>query len=135
MKERLLSILEKSRTYTLSVADAMPESSFNTQLIRDSWEFGDLLNHIAYGIQWWDSNVIKKIVTEWEEPATPTNKEDIMMYIHEGYDMVKRTIEESEISDDLINNFNSTLDHITHHRGQAVLFLRKNNITPPEYDY
>ena len=135
MKERLLSTLEKSRSYTLAVADAMPESSFNARPINDSWEFGDLLNHIAYGILWWDSNVIKGIETEWEEPTTPANKEAIKKYVGESYDVLKQTIEKSEVSNDLVFGFNSTLDHVTHHRGQAVLFLRHNNITPPGYDY
>lgn len=27
----------------------------------------------------------------------------------------------------------ATLDHITHHRGQAIIYLRCNNIAPPEY--
>ena len=135
MKERLLSILEKSRNYTLAVADVMPENAFNTKPINDSWEFGDLLNHIAYGIQWWDSNVIKDMETEWEEPTTPGSKAAIIKYIGESYDLLKQTIEESEISDDLIYGFNSTLDHVTHHRRQAVLFLRHYKITPPEYDY
>jgi hypothetical protein len=29
----------------------------------------------------------------------------------------------------------ATLDHITHHRGQAVLYLRTHGIEPPEYVY
>lgn len=135
MKERLLSILEKSRNYTLAVADAMPENAFNTRLLNDSWEFGDLLNHIAYGIQWWDSNVIKNIKTDWIEPATPGNKQAILKYLGESYDMLRQTVDKSEISDDLMYGFNATLDHVTHHRGQAVLFLRHNKITPPGYDY
>ena len=135
MKEKLLNILEKSRSYTLAVADAMPESSFNAKPINDSWEFGKLLNHIAYGILWWESNVIKNIETEWEEPATLSNKEAIKKYLNDSYEVLKQTVEKSEVSDDLILGFNSTLDHITHHRGQAVLFLRYNDITPPEYDY
>lgn len=31
--------------------------------------------------------------------------------------------------------FHSTLDHITHHRGQATVQLRLRGIVPPEYVY
>jgi uncharacterized damage-inducible protein DinB len=135
MKETLLSVLENSRNYTIAVADAMPEKAYNTKLLKDSWEYGDLLIHIAYGIRWWDSNFIKNIKTDWEPPKTPDTKKAILKYIGESFDTLTKTLENTKISDEVIYGFNATIDHITHHRAQAVLFLRNNNITPPEYVY
>lgn len=135
MKEKFLTILENSRNYTLAVANAMPEKEFGSKIVKESWEFGDLLNHIAFGIEWWDSNVIKKIETEWNPPKTPDTKKELLKYIDKSFDILKDTLEKSKMTDDDIFGFNSTFDHITHHRGQAVLFLRQHNITPPEYVY
>ncbi|MEM6517680.1 MAG: DinB family protein, partial [Bacteroidota bacterium] len=28
---------------------------------------------------------------------------------------------------------NFTIDHVTHHRGQATIYLRMNGIKPPDY--
>jgi uncharacterized damage-inducible protein DinB len=39
------------------------------------------------------------------------------------------------VSDSVVKGFQATIDHITHHRGQAVLHLRGQGITPPEYVY
>ena len=135
MKEKLFDILENSRNYTIAVADAMPVKGYNTKLIKESWKFDDLLIHIGYGILWWDSNFIKNTSTDWEPPETPDTKKAVLEYIDESYDTLKRTLENSKISDDVIYGFNATIDHITHHRAQAILFLRHNSITPPEYTY
>jgi uncharacterized damage-inducible protein DinB len=135
MKEKLLSVLENSKSYTSAVANAMPEEIYKSQLLKDSWAYDDLLIHIAYGIRWWDSNVINNIKTDWEPPKTPDTKKAVLKYMEDSYDILKKTVENSEINDELIYGFNATIDHITHHRAQAVLFLRNNNITPPEYVY
>ncbi|MCH7400883.1 DinB family protein [Belliella kenyensis] len=135
MKEKLLTILENSRNYTLAVANAMPEAKFSFKLVNESWEFGDLLNHIAYGIEWWDAHIIRKIETEWNPPMTPKTKDELLKYIDKSFGILKDTLQKSEMTDEDILAFNSAFDHITHHRGQAVLFLRQNNITPPEYAY
>jgi uncharacterized damage-inducible protein DinB len=40
-----------------------------------------------------------------------------------------------KLTDKAVQGFHATIDHITHHRGQAVIYLRSNGITPPEYTY
>ena len=135
MKKKLLTVLENSRNYTVAVADAMPEKDYNSKVIKESWKFDDLLTHIGYGIIWWNSNFIKNTKTEWEPPKTPATKKAVIEYLSGAYDTLKETLENSEISDDVIYGFNATIDHVTHHRAQAVLFLRHTNITPPEYIY
>lgn len=58
MKEQFAATLENSRTYTLAVANAMPEKDYHFKPAGAGWDFGELLNHIAYGIEWWESNFI-----------------------------------------------------------------------------
>jgi uncharacterized damage-inducible protein DinB len=135
MKEKLLSVLENSINYTMAVAEAMPEEAYHTQLLKEGWFYGDLLTHIAYGIRWWDATFIKNSKTDWEPPTTPATKQAVLEYMGESFDQLKNTLENSEINDEVVYGFNATIDHITHHRAQAVLFLRNNNITPPEYVY
>lgn len=133
MKEKLFAILENSKSYTLAVAEAMPENDYGTRLLPESWTFSDLLFHIGYGIRWWEANYMKGTKTDWNPPQTPGSKAEIVDYIRESYGMVRQTLENNSISDDLLYGFSATTDHITHHRAQAVLFLRYKNIAPPEY--
>jgi uncharacterized damage-inducible protein DinB len=88
MKEHLLKAIVNSRNYTLSMAEFMPPEAYATKLTSE-WGFGELLNHITYGIHWWTEN-------------------------YGAY---------------------AALDHVTHHRGQCVLFFRSRGIEPPEYIY
>lgn len=135
MKEQLLTTLENSRNYTLAVAEAMPANLYNSRPTESIWSFKELLAHIAYGIQWWNDNHIKKVQTEWDPPGVKNSKKQIVESLNQAYTSLKDTISKASVNDDIINGFHATNDHITHHRGQAVIHLRCQNITPPEYTY
>lgn len=135
MKENLLSLLENSRGYTLAVADAIPLKLDEFKPAADSWSFREQLHHIAYGIEWWNENYIKGVKTAWEPPATKKTLKETVAYLNQSYDTWKKTVNKAAMNDDLVKGFHATLDHITHHRGQLIVYLRINGITPPEYAY
>lgn len=135
MKEYLLTTLENSRNYTLAVADAMPEKNYSFKPVPEVWAFLEQLHHIAYGIGWWQENYIKGNKIDWAPTPVKKNRKEVINYLNASYDSLKDTITKSKESDDLIKGFNSTLDHITHHRGQLVVYLRCNDIAAPEYTY
>jgi uncharacterized damage-inducible protein DinB len=93
------------------------------------------LNHIAYGIYWWEDNFIKGHKTEWNPPVAKTGKQAVLAYLDKAYGSLEKTIQSITVSDDTVAGFHATLDHITHHRGQATVYLRCKGITPPEYEY
>lgn len=135
MKKHLLSTLENSRNYTLAVAAAMPADRFSSRPVEGMMSFGELLNHIAYGIQWWEDNFIKGKDTGWNPPESKEDLAQTIHYINEAYDSLKKTLEQSDTDEKVLNGFYATLDHITHHRGQAVVHLRLHSMVPPEYVY
>ena len=135
MKEQLLATLETSRNYTLAVAEAMPETSYSFKPIGAGWNFIELMHHIAYGIQWWQENFIQGNEIPWEQPALKMNKQDIIDYLHQAYTSLQTLMGKQKLTDAAVQGFHATIDHTTHHRGQAVAYLRCNNITPPEYVY
>jgi uncharacterized damage-inducible protein DinB len=135
MKEQLLSTLDNSRNYTLAVADAMPANGYTSKPVKDVWSFGELMNHIAYGIEWWEANFIKGKKTDWDPPVVKNDKETCTKNLAHAYDALKATMSLKKIDDDVLKGFHSTLDHITHHRGQATIHLRNQGIVPPEYTY
>lgn len=135
MKENLLSLLENSRGYTLAVAEAMPVNLDNFKPAADVWNFREQLHHIAYGIEWWKDNYVKGIKTSWEPPATSKSRKDVLVYLNQAYDSLKDAVTNATIGDDHIKGFFATLDHITHHRAQVIVYLRCNGIAAPEYTY
>ena len=135
MKEQLLTTMENSRNYTLAVAGAMPDELYNAQLVNGAWNFRELLHHIAYGIEWWEDNFINGKKTEWDPPPASKDKKQVIEYLTKAYSSLEKTLAKDKLSDEAIKGFHATIDHITHHRGQAVLHLRAQGITPPDYTY
>lgn len=135
MKEQLLSTIEQSKNYTLQVAEAMPEKEFHFKPSGAGWNFGELLNHIAYGIQWWQNNYITGNKTDWNPPPAKSKKQEIITSLKQAYDGLQKTIKQQSLTEQSVNGVHATIDHITHHRGQAVLYLRANGVEPPEYVY
>jgi uncharacterized damage-inducible protein DinB len=135
MKEQLLTTLENSRQYTLAVAEAMPEKNYSFKPTDTVWNFGELLQHIAYGIHWWEENYIKGNKTEWAPPVVTNKKKEAVDALQSAYDSLLKTVSKGSLTDEALKGFHATVDHITHHRGQAVLFLRLQGIVPPEYTY
>jgi uncharacterized damage-inducible protein DinB len=135
MQQQLVTTLENSRNYTLAVLEAIPQNLLGFKPVESVWTFGELLNHIAYGIEWWNDNCIKKVETEWNPPADKKTKKEIEAQINKAYATVGKTVEKLELNDAVIDGFYSTMNHVTHHRAQAVIYLRCNEITPPEYNY
>ncbi|HTH55545.1 MAG TPA: DinB family protein [Cyclobacteriaceae bacterium] len=135
MKEQLLTTLENSRAYSLAVADAMPENFYDWKPTDSVWTFKELLHHISYGIEWWNDNTIKKMNVDWNPPATVKDKAAVINYLTRAYDTMKSSIEKVNINEATILGFFSTIDHITHHRGQAVIYLRCKGIEAPAYSF
>jgi uncharacterized damage-inducible protein DinB len=135
MKEQLLSTVNNARTYMLQVAEAMPGEDYQFKPAGAGWNFGELLNHIAYGIQWWQNNYITGNKTDWNPPAAKTSKKEVIAGLNKHFDDLQQTLRQHPLNDQAVHGVHATLDHITHHRGQAVLYLRTNGINPPEYMY
>lgn len=134
MNNKLSATLANSKQYSLAVAGAMPENGYSFKPVEEVFSFGELLNHIAYGIEWWEANYVRGSKTEWAPPAAGTTKKEVNAYLEKAYDGLAKTIS-GTLSGEAISGFYATLDHITHHRGQATVYLRCKGITPPEYMY
>src|ERR1041385_7912774 len=114
MKDLLLTTLENSRAYTLAVAEAMPEKSYDFKPSESVWSFKELLHHVAYGIEWWNANNIKKVKMDWDPITTKKDKQEVVAYLNKAYDTLKETIKDQNMNDAVVLGFSSTLDHVTH---------------------
>ncbi|MBO9732083.1 MAG: DinB family protein [Chitinophaga sp.] len=135
MKAQLLATLNNAKDYTLRVAAAMPAEKFDFKPVPEVWTFGELLHHIGYGIGWWEENYIRQQSADWNPPAPTTGKKATIAYVEQAFDALQKSIDGITLSEPVIAGFYATIDHVTHHRGQATVYLRSNGITPPEYIY
>ncbi|MGX5820616.1 DinB family protein [Chitinophaga lutea] len=135
MKAQLLKTLANSRDYTLRVAESMPANGYGFKPDGAGWNFGELLSHIAYGIGWWKDNFLLGKETPWEQPEPAASKKAAIQSLTAAYADLQQAIGKLPLTDESVSGFYATNDHITHHRGQAVIYLRGKGITPPEYSF
>lgn len=133
MKDQMLATLENAKEYTLAVAAAMPDEHYAFKVADEVFTFNELLHHIGYGIYWWEENYIRQKETEWTPPAVTTGKKATVRYLTDAFRSLKKSVEALPENDKAIHGFYATIDHITHHRGQATTYLRYKGITPPAY--
>lgn len=135
MKAKLVSTIENSRTYTLAVANAMPEKSLQFRPTPEVMTFLELVNHITYGIHWWNENYVRNAKTPWDPPTSPAGRTAVLKDLDEAFRALRETVESATLTEETTHGVYTTLDHVTHHRGQATTYLRANGVTPPEYTY
>ena len=133
--ENLLATIENSRGYTLAVAEAMPEDRYDFRPTSAVWNFLELINHITYGINWYKENYIEKTKTPWEPPAPHKTKAATIKGLEHAFVALKKALNSVDLDEESTHGVYTTLDHITHHRGQATTYLRCNGIKPAEYIY
>lgn len=133
MKEQLLATLANAKEYTLAVAAAMPEEHYGFKPVDEVFTFNELLHHIAYGIYWWEENYIRQKETDWAPPTVTISKEATARYLTGAFTELKKSVKNLPAGDAAVHAFYTTIDHITHHRGQATTYLRCKGIMPPAY--
>jgi len=142
--------LENSRKYLILVAETMPEDKYNFRVAPDSMTFAENLMHIGYAIDWhsqsllggresrvWKTDTIFKVANK--------SKKDMIATIDKTFDKSLELIKQFDTTqfDDELDYFglNRTkrqiflllADHVTHHRGQMLVYMRLNGLVPPRY--
>jgi uncharacterized damage-inducible protein DinB len=144
-KKAMLERLENSKTYTLKVANLMPEADFGFKPVATEMDFGTQCLHMAQNLE--------MIVTRYlgaelpYPPATPNidKKEEVIDRVSRAYDFAIETVRQMKDADfgeevaffagpktklQMVNLMN---DHQAHHRGQIIVYLRLKGIAPPGY--
>ena len=146
----LLERVKQSRAYTLEFAAAMPEEKYGFRPVPEVRSFGQQLVHIAEA-----NGAIMEVHVKGEKDLKlhysgdgkerVASKADVIAQLNASYDYIQKGL--SPMIDAMLRDPIKTemgefsrlwgmqliLDHATHHRGQAVVYLRLNGIKPPEY--
>ena len=145
-----LERLEKSKEYLILVAETMPEDKYEFKATPESMSFAENLMHIGWAMDWHSQSLMggreaRDWNTDTELKVDNKSKKEMIAKISETFD---KTIE--FISDFDPNRLEERLDyfgadrtkrqilllladHITHHRGQMLVYMRLNGLKPPRY--
>jgi uncharacterized damage-inducible protein DinB len=145
LKAVVLKHLTTSRDFTLKVADQMPEADYAFKLTPPQMSFAEQMVHLASD----QANLLAPFTNGKPNPSKPAsmNKKDVIAFVRQSYDqsialVSKLTPAQIERS---YSGFGSpmsglellmfVLDHNTHHRASAEMYLRAKGITPAEYEF
>ncbi|MBC8755236.1 DinB family protein [Kordia sp. YSTF-M3] len=136
---------ENSKNYLLEMAAAMPEDKYDYKPTERQKTFRDQLLHIKSNMDWLSGRYFEKDETKERKEETYTTKAEVMKAITEGFDNTAKIIKTAtpEELKDMVPFFagqktklqilNLLQDHVTHHRGQLIVYLNLNGIKPPKY--
>jgi len=135
MKEIILKDFARSKTYTISVAEAMPEKDYQFKPVETVWSFMELLHHLAYSLKWMQDNYVAGNKSDWAPPQITSSKKALIEYLIQTFDTIEKELQQINFSNEKISGFYFMLEHNGHHRGQAVTYLRCCGATPPQFPF
>jgi uncharacterized damage-inducible protein DinB len=145
IKAIVVKHLTTSRDFTLKVAEQMPEADYGFKLTPPQMSFGEQMAHLASD----QAGLLAPFSSGKPQPSKPasTSKKDVIAFVRQSYDqsialVSKLTPAQIEKS---YPGFGSpmtglellmfVLDHSTHHRASAEMYLRAKGIAPAEYEF
>ena len=143
--EAFLEKWNNSKVYLMEVAQAMPEDLYNYKPTEREMSFGEQLFHIKGNMEWLSSTYFTKNEYVKSKNEKHTSKAETIALLEKSFDAVSEIIKKSDpkLLDVKVDFFagpktklqilNLLQDHVTHHRGQLLVYLNLNNIQPPAY--
>ena len=137
--------LKTSRDFTLKVADQMPEADYGFRLTPPQMSFAEQITHLAQEQAW----ILAPFSNDKSDPGTPAsmNKKDVLAFVQQSFDnsidkvskltpaQLATTYRSDEGSMTGLELLMFLMDHTTHHRASAEMYLRAKGITPAEYQF
>ena len=145
-KQDFQEFWSRAKTYSIEVAELMPEDQYGYKATPEVRSFQEHLIHIARNLYWLTSTfALQEDNPSSEIDFSDLSKKETIEALRQSFNYVDKAVE-SIRNEDLSTevNFGPVLmpkqrvfllmrDHMTHHRAQMILYLRLNGITPPEY--
>ncbi len=145
LKAAVLKHLATSRDFTLKVANQMPEDSYSFKLTPPQMSFAEQMVHLSQAFQEFLSPLSGN-PPKFEKPAS-LNKPDVLAFMKKSFDGAIEQV--SKLTPEQISKSYRTgggsvtgvdlllelMDHTTHHRASAEMYLRAKGITPTEYEF
>jgi uncharacterized damage-inducible protein DinB len=140
--------MANAKTYTLQVAELMPEDLYGFRPVEGEMSFKEQLIHIGKNLYWLSSTYLRETddpVKKMELNVNGLTKDQVIKFVSGAYEYaissyqavdVKTLSKEFNWSGGKMNKvqfMNLIQDHQTHHRGQLMVYLRLNKLQPPRY--
>ena len=146
-KTAFLEKWENSKNYLLEIAESMPEEQYGFQPTEREMDFKSQLLHIRGNMLWLGTTHFseEKFDRKALQENIPQTKAATIKVLSEAFDYVLERIKATDEDDftqevdffagrkSKLQILNLLQDHVTHHRGQLIVYLNLNQIEPPRY--
>ena len=145
-----LDVWQTATAHCLEVAHAMPEELYSYKPTELSKTFGEQMVHMAYTVELLTKRYVQgKEVKPNAPDASELSKAQILQMLEHGFSYVTEvinTVEQEQLDQTCVMYhsgntvsrafaFFYVLDHMNNHRAKANLYIRMNDIQPPEYTW
>ena len=143
-----LAFLEKwenSKSYLIAIAEAMPEDKYDFKPTERQMSFKEQLIHIKGNMKWLSITYFTNDNFEKGKKEIFSSKKEVILELKSSFDKVLEIIKntpDKELKETLdffagpkskLQILSLLQDHVTHHRGQLIVYLNLNEIEPPRY--
>jgi uncharacterized damage-inducible protein DinB len=145
LRNELIEAFQKSETYTLAIIEQMPDDLFGFKYTPEAMSYAEQFRHCAvYTLGQIAGRLKLQNPYENAKPKVDLNKEETIAETKKLYAFLYKTIQ--ELPDERFYEkvdfqgsipvwrlFYAMENHIIHHRGQAICYLRLKGVTPKGY--
>ena len=145
IKAIVVKHLTTSRDFTLKVAAQMPEADYGFKLTPPQMSFAEQMVHLSSE----QAGILGPFTGAPPKESKPPSmkKADVLAFIRQSFDasialvskltpaQISKSYQSFEGSLTGLDLLMYVMDHTTHHRASAEMYLRAKGITPAEYQF
>lgn len=136
---------KNAKAYTLEVAEAMPADLYDYKPDPEARTFKEQLLHMISNMMWLSNSYLDGEKYDNDLKDTHLSKSEVIEMLHITFDMSQKAVDEfpEERLGEVVKFFAGPkerqqimmlmTDHMTHHRGQILVYLKMNQIKAPRY--
>jgi uncharacterized damage-inducible protein DinB len=149
LKSLMTAEWQRAKAYTQEYMNTMPADKYSFKAVDSLRSFAQQLLHLASANVFLMSQATGQPPASWlsfglEKRATAQSRDSVMYFVNASYDWAMDAVKNSDPAKwkDEVKIFGfkttrfalmwKTFEHQTHHRGQTTVYIRENNIIPPQ---
>lgn len=149
LKNLMTAEWQRAKAYTQEYMNTMPADNYSFKAVDSLRSFAQQLLHLASANVFLMSQATGQPPTVWasftlEKRTTAQTRDSVMYFVNASYDYVMDAVKKCDPSkwkeEVTLFGFKTTkfalmlktFEHQTHHRGQTTIYIRENNIIPPQ---
>ncbi|HUR65733.1 MAG TPA: DinB family protein [Chitinophagaceae bacterium] len=151
LKAQMLKDWERGKAYTNEYLNTMPADkySYRYKPVDSLRSFAMQMLHLATANVFLMATATDQMPLPWasfglEKRASAQSRDSVVYYVNASYDFAMNAVQKSDPSKwketkklfgfetTRFALMNKTFEHQTHHRGQTTIYIRMNDIAPPQ---